>query len=79
MKRSETTVSQRGRTAIPAEIRRKYGIEAGDRLCWIDDGESIQIVPLPSDPIGALRGDGRNEGLLEALLASRNPYRGRDC
>jgi AbrB family looped-hinge helix DNA binding protein len=74
-----TAVSRRGQTVIPAEIRKKHRIEAGDRLSWIDDGESIRIVPLPRDPIRALRGDSRDEGLLDALLATRAADRDREA
>ncbi len=40
-----TTVSSRGRTSVPAEIRRKYGIKENTKLQWIDEGEYI-TVPL---------------------------------
>lgn len=74
----ETSVSKRGQTVIPAAIRRRYKIAEGDRLVWIDDGETIRVVPLPADPIAALRGHGRGEGLVELLLQSRQEDRERD-
>jgi len=49
-------VTNRGKTVVPAEIRKRHQIEEGDRLVWYDDGSSIRIVPLPADPIKALRG-----------------------
>lgn len=39
-------VSQGGQTVIPAEIRKRYNIEAGDHLVWIDDGSSIRVIPV---------------------------------
>lgn len=67
----DTAVTRRGQTVIPAAIRRRYGIKEGDRLVWLDDGSTIRVVPIPSDPIAALRGVGKGEGLVDELLADR--------
>ncbi len=67
----ETMVSKRGQTVVPAEIRKRYCIEEGDRLVWLDDGQGIRVVPVPADAIRALRGCARGEPLLDQLLASR--------
>jgi AbrB family looped-hinge helix DNA binding protein len=42
----ETTVSDRGMVTIPADIRRRLDIDAGDKLRWTtDDGELyIEVV-----------------------------------
>lgn len=59
----ETTVARMGRTTIPAAIRKRHGIKSGDRLLWIEDGESIRVVLLPSDPLHALRGAAAGDDL----------------
>jgi AbrB family looped-hinge helix DNA binding protein len=69
---SYTVISKRGQTVVPALIRKKYGIREGDRLVWLDDGETIKVIPIPADAVRALRGRGRGEKLVEALLASRH-------
>jgi AbrB family looped-hinge helix DNA binding protein len=74
----ETAVTKRGQTNIPAAIRKRYHIQEGDRLVWLDDGESIRVVPLPSDPVEALRGAGRGENLVARLLKDRREDRERD-
>lgn len=74
----ETTVTRRGQTNIPAAIRRRHDIKEGDRITWLDDGENIRIVPVPADPIRALRGSGRGRSLLTALLRQRRQDRERD-
>ncbi len=74
----ETAVTRRGQTVIPAAIRKRYGIHAGDSLVWIDDGKSIRVVPVPADPIEALHGRGRGEGLTAKLLAERRKDRDRE-
>jgi AbrB family looped-hinge helix DNA binding protein len=67
----QITITERGLTVIPAQIRKRYGLAAGDRLVWLDDGQLIKVIPVPSDPVRALRGRGKGENLLEALLKSR--------
>jgi len=73
----ETSVTKRGQTSIPAAIRRRHGIRAGDRLVWIDEGETIRVVPMPPDPLAGLRGAGRGEGLGRRLLEERSRDRRR--
>ena len=73
----DTAVTRRGQTVIPAAIRRRHGITEGDRIVWLDDGISIRVVPIPADPISALRGIGKGEGLIEDLLAERRKDRNR--
>lgn len=55
-----------------------YHIQGGDHLVWLDDGETIRVVPTPADPLHALRGRGRGEGLTELLLAERARDRARE-
>lgn len=73
-----TAVTKRGQTVIPAPIRRRHEIEVGDHLVWLDDGETIKVVPVPADPIRALRGRGRGEKLVERLLTERRMERARE-
>ena len=71
----QTAVTQRGQTVIPASIRKRYNITAGDHLVWLDDGETIKVIPVPADPLQALRGAGRGEKLVERLLITRREDR----
>ena len=74
----QTTVTKRGQTVIPAAIRRRYQIEEGDHLVWIDDGKSIKVIPVPSDPFAAVYGLGIGEKLVEKLLQARKEERQRE-
>jgi AbrB family looped-hinge helix DNA binding protein len=74
----QTTITKRGQTVVPATIRKRYQIQEGDHLVWLDDGQQIIVVPVPADPIKALRGRGRGEKLVERLLASRQEERQRE-
>ena len=74
----QTAVIKRGKTVIPAPIRKRYHIEEGDSLVWIDDGTTIRVVPVASDPIRALRGSGHGEDLTIRLLSARAEDRDRE-
>ena len=57
----QTAVTKRGQTVIPATIRRRYQITGGGHLVWLDDGETIRVVPVPADTVSSLRGRGRGK------------------
>ena len=65
----QTTVSKRGQTAVPAEICKKYGIRSGQKIAWADMGDTLRVMPVPSDPIKSFRGS--SKGLLKALISER--------
>ncbi len=74
----ETAVTKRGQTVIPAAIRRRHNITGGSRLVWLDDGETIRVVPVPDDPLRALRGRAKGSGVRQKLLAERRADRERE-
>jgi len=65
----KTTVTARGQTVIPAKIRKEHQIGISTKLEWIDDGETIRVVPLPTDPIEAAKGI--SKGLYRRLMEER--------
>ncbi len=67
----QTAVTKRGQTVIPAAIRKRYRITGGVHLAWLDDGETIRVVPVPVDSVSALRGRGRSKKMVEHLLMER--------
>lgn len=71
-----TTVTVRGQTVVPAKIRKAHHIGPNTQLEWIDDGETIRVVPLPIDAIRAAKG--RTKGLRRKLLEAREQERQRD-
>ena len=73
----ESTVTVRGQTAIPVALRRKYNIRSQTKLQWIDDGYTISVIPLPADPINALKGRVLGGNLLKALSKAREKERNR--
>lgn len=74
-----TTLSSRGQTVIPSEIRHRYGLKENSKLAWVDDGKQIIVVPIPDDPANALCGAmGKGPSLAQALLKERAREREKD-
>ncbi|NPV06823.1 MAG: AbrB/MazE/SpoVT family DNA-binding domain-containing protein [Anaerolineae bacterium] len=73
------TVSSKGWIVIPAELRRKYGIEPGSRVRIVDYGGVLALVPVAKDPVrqgaGMLK---PKHSLTEALLAEHRAELGSD-
>jgi AbrB family looped-hinge helix DNA binding protein len=78
MRKMQTTISRRGQTVVPAAVRKRHHLLDGDRLAWIDDGETIKVVPIPADPIRALKGMAKGERLVQELLKYRREERARE-
>lgn len=55
MKR-EGTVTSKGQLVIPAELRRKHGINSGTRVRFEDIDGGIVVRPVSSNAISRLRG-----------------------
>ena len=70
-----TTVTSRGQTVVPAKIRKDHQIHPQTQLEWIDDGETIRVVPLPLDTIRSAKG--LSKGLHQKLLKEREQERRR--
>jgi bifunctional DNA-binding transcriptional regulator/antitoxin component of YhaV-PrlF toxin-antitoxin module len=67
----ESTMTTKGQVVIPQTLRKKYRLEPGMKVQWIDMGTVIKLIPIPKDPIDALRGCAKNEGLTSLLLETR--------
>jgi AbrB family looped-hinge helix DNA binding protein len=66
----QSTITERGQTVVPAQIRKLFHLNPSDRLEWIVDADGIRVLPVRADPIAAFRGRGVG-GATKRLLAER--------
>jgi AbrB family looped-hinge helix DNA binding protein len=69
----ETTMTSKGQIVIPSRLRKKYGMEEGTRIEFIEDEKSGSLILKPITPqyVHSLRGVLRGKGGLEALKEDR--------
>jgi AbrB family looped-hinge helix DNA binding protein len=72
-----STITSRGQTVIPAEIRQYFHLSPTDRLEWFIDGSGIRVIPVKNNPIEAFRGRGTG-GSVDRLLIDRAQDRSRE-
>jgi AbrB family looped-hinge helix DNA binding protein len=57
MKKVGATFTSKGQLVIPAELRRKHGIKAGTKVCFLEDQFGrIILQPVTEDYIARVRG-----------------------
>jgi AbrB family looped-hinge helix DNA binding protein len=74
----KTTISSRGQTAVPAEIRRRFHLTERSRLEWLIDGELITVLPVPAEPARGFRGSLKGQYAGAQLLRQRRAERRRE-
>jgi hypothetical protein len=60
----------------PPPIRRELRIQAESTVEWVLEGDTVRVIPIPEDPIAALRGSGKR-GEAGRLIADRRRDRQR--
>ncbi len=65
-----STITARGQTVIPVEIRRRFHLTPADRIEWVVENSTIRVVPVRKNPIEAFRGQGAG-GSVKRLLEER--------
>jgi len=68
----QARVSAKGWVVIPSFLRRRYKLNPGTQVEFLEEGDRIVLVPRTSDPVEDLCGKLTGRGpLTEALLKSR--------
>jgi len=52
----EVKVSSKGQIVIPREFRKELGIKAGQKIAIEEVDGVLFIIPIPKDPVKAMRG-----------------------
>jgi AbrB family looped-hinge helix DNA binding protein len=68
----DTSISVKGQVVIPAEIRRKYGLQPGTVLHIVDHGDGILLKPVTEQSVRDLEGILKGKGGIKALLEDRS-------
>jgi bifunctional DNA-binding transcriptional regulator/antitoxin component of YhaV-PrlF toxin-antitoxin module len=74
----KSKVSLRGQVSIPSFIRKKFAIEPESQINWRIEGNTIRIVPLPKDPVGAFKGKGLGKYSTGQLIRDRRNERKKE-
>ena len=76
-----SVVQEKGQVTIPAEIRRKLGLEKGDLVAFVETEQGVLISPQETIAMDALDRIGKvlkEKGLtLEELMESGREIRGK--
>jgi len=70
-----TKVTKRGQVSVPSEVRRRLQIGPASELEWVVEGSTARVIPVPADPIRALRGSGRGASVASLLRDRRRDAR----
>jgi AbrB family looped-hinge helix DNA binding protein len=68
-----STVSSKGQTVVPKELRERFRITAGTTLDWQEDGEALRVVKLQPERTGGGLGWLRRLGRVPVAERDRRP------
>jgi len=83
MKQAYARVSTKGQLVIPASIRERFGIEAGTRIKFVEEGPRLVLVPetltAKLEMISRMRGVTKGgPSMTDSLLEERRKERARE-
>ncbi len=67
----ESIATSKGQIVIPSKIRRKYGIEEGTRIEFIEEDGYIIMKPITPQYVHSLRGILKGNAGMKALKEDR--------
>jgi AbrB family looped-hinge helix DNA binding protein len=66
------TVKAKGQVVIPVEIRRKFQIDEGTRVAFLEDAGRLFIQPVTDDFIDGMKGILAGRGLPERVERTKD-------
>jgi len=76
MKTEVSTVTTKGQLVIPSKLRRKFGIQKGTQVAFMEEDHRLILQPLTPEFIRSLRGSLKGEpSALKFLLEDRKRER----
>jgi AbrB family looped-hinge helix DNA binding protein len=67
-----STVTSKGQLVIPSRLRKRYGIKAGTRVCFVEKGNEIVFQPVTKEYLRSIHGMlGDETSAVEELLRDR--------
>ncbi len=68
-------VTSKGQVVIPSKLRKKFGIKNGTKIQFIEDGDTIKMMPITPEYIRSMAGflgtPGKKGDLLKALMEEK--------
>ncbi len=65
-------MTAKGQIVIPAQLRRKYGIKGGTKICFLERGHEIILQPVTKEYFHSLVGMFKSKtSMTKALLRER--------
>ena len=76
---NDSAVSSNGQIRLPAHIRKKYGMQPGTRVCFIERDNEVAVQPMTIEAIRNACGMLKSRtSATEELLRSRAEDKGRE-
>ncbi len=70
-----TKLTRRGQTVVPAEIRKRFALGESSMLQWMVEGDIITVLPIPENPVDALKGVIKGDFSFESFMDDRRSDR----
>jgi AbrB family looped-hinge helix DNA binding protein len=71
----KTKLTKRGQTVVPSEIRKRLNLGESTMLQWMVEGDIITVLPIPENPVEALKGSMKGRISFEKFIHDRRSDR----
>jgi len=71
----KTKLTKRGQTVVPSAIRKRFNLGESTMLQWMVEGDIITVLPIPKNPVEALKGAMKGHVSFEKFMNDRRSDR----